>query len=219
MQNENGTNPVLSPTEKSARINSLDVIRGISLLGILLMNIVGFGLYNAYMDPTINGGSEGWNLNAWLATSLFFEGTMRAMFSMLFGIGIILFTSKTNAGSGSEVTDLFFRRLWWLFLFGIIHCYLLLWNGEILYAYAIIGMFAFSFRHLPAKKLIIIASVFLALAICWEINDRWADVKLQETVIQAEAKKSKGEVLTKDESGALEAMEEKIKKINRMLRK
>lgn len=212
MQNENTANPALAPTEKSARINSLDVIRGISLLGILLMNIVGFGLYNAYMDPTINGGSEGWNLNAWLATSLFFEGTMRAMFSMLFGIGIILFTSKTNAGSGSEVTDLFFRRLWWLFLFGIIHCYLLLWNGEILYAYAIIGMFAFSFRHLPAKKLIIIASVFLALAICWEINDRWADVELQETVAQAEAKKSKGEVLTKDESGALEAMEEKIKK-------
>lgn len=212
MQNENTAATALAPTGKSARINALDVMRGVSLLGILLMNIVGFGLYNAYMDPTINGGSEGWNLNAWFTTSMFFEGTMRGMFSMLFGAGILLFTAKTNVGNGSEVTDLFFRRLWWLFLFGIIHCYLLLWNGEILYAYAIIGMFAFSFRHLQPKKLLIMASFFLALAIGWEINDRYADVKLHETVSMAEAKKSKGEVLTKEESGALEAMEEKVKK-------
>lgn len=61
MQNENTANPALAPTEKWARINSLRCSLGdLPLLGILLMNIVGFGLYNAYMDPTINGGSEGW---------------------------------------------------------------------------------------------------------------------------------------------------------------
>ena len=203
MQNENTAATGVAPTGRADRINSLDVMRGISLLGILLMNIVGFGLYNAYMDPTINGGSEGWNLNAWLATSLFFEGTMRAMFSMLFGIGIILFTSKTNVGNSSEVVDLFFRRLWWLFLFGIIHCYLLLWNGEILYAYAIIGMFAFSFRHMEPKKLIIIAALLISCGVLWEVSDYRGDVALNKAAMEAEAKKAKGLTLTKEDSTSM----------------
>ncbi|MBK7010679.1 MAG: hypothetical protein IPH36_19650 [Saprospiraceae bacterium] len=152
MQNENTDNPALSPTEKSARINSLDVIRGISLLGILLMNIVGFGLYNAYMDPTINGGAEGWNLNAWLSTSLFFEGTMRAMFSMLFGIGIILFTSKTNAGNGSEGNRSFSEDCGGssCLVSSIVICYC----GMERYCTPMPSLvcFAFSFRHLPAKN-------------------------------------------------------------------
>ena len=212
MQNENTAATGVAPTGRADRINSLDVMRGISLLGILLMNIVGFGLYNAYMDPTINGGSEGWNLNAWLATSLFFEGTMRAMFSMLFGIGIILFTSKTNVGNSSEVVDLFFRRLWWLFLFGIIHCYLLLWNGEILYAYAIIGMFAFSFRHMEPKKLIIIAALLISCGVLWEVSDYRGDVALNKAAMEAEAKKAKGLTLTKEDSTSMTTWEEKLKK-------
>ena len=54
--------PQLNPVSTSERINSLDIIRGIALLGILLMNIVGFGLAFSYMDPSISGGATGLNL-------------------------------------------------------------------------------------------------------------------------------------------------------------
>src|SRR6188474_1786518 len=101
----------ISPTVKADRINSMDVIRGVSVCGILLMNITGFGLYKAYDDPTNNGGATGWDLNVWWINSMFFEGTMRGMFSMLFGAGILLFTNRSAQISSSTVTDLFFRRL------------------------------------------------------------------------------------------------------------
>ncbi len=146
----------LNPTNQTQRINSLDIIRGIALFGILLMNIVGFGLYKAYYDPTNSGGATGWDLKVWWINNLFFEGTMRGLFSMLFGAGIVLFNSRTVNGLPSiEVTDAYFRRTIWLLVFGIIHAYLLLWIGEILFPYAVVGLLAYSFRNMKPKQLII----------------------------------------------------------------
>lgn len=67
----------LRPTSKAERIYSVDIIRGVALLGILLMNIIGFGLYKAYFDPTNSGGATGWDLKVWWVNNMFFEGTMR----------------------------------------------------------------------------------------------------------------------------------------------
>ena len=151
----------LEPTTGKERINSLDIIRGIALFGILLMNIVGFGLFKAYLDPTNSGGVTGWDLKAWWINNMFFEGTMRGLFSMLFGAGIVLFNSRTINGLPSiTVTDAYFRRTLWLLLFGVIHAYLLLWAGEILFPYAVIGLIAYSFRNLNPKKLIIVGIFF-----------------------------------------------------------
>ena len=61
----------LEPTTGKERINSLDIIRGIALVGILLMNIVGFGLYKAYLDPTNSGGATGWDLKVWWINNMF----------------------------------------------------------------------------------------------------------------------------------------------------
>mgnify|MGYP001826606248 FL=1 len=129
----NQPNIELRPVERSNRINSLDIIRGIALLGILLMNITGFGLAFAYGDPTNSGGSTGWNLNAWIMNNMLFEGTMRGLFTMLFGAGFILLTTRgEERGGGIGVADLYYRRILWLLLFGIIHVYLMLWYGDIL---------------------------------------------------------------------------------------
>jgi uncharacterized protein len=202
----------ITPTNQTQRINSMDIIRGIALFGILLMNIVGFGLYKAYFDPTNNGGATGWNLNVWWITNLFFEGTMRGMFSMLFGAGILLFISgKSENVEGTIVTDLFFRRLLWMLLFGVIHCYLLLWDGDILYTYAIVGMFAFSFRHLKPKNLIAIVTVMLLIASALEVKDYFQTKSAFEESIAAIAKKNKGIILTKEETKAIAKWEDKIK--------
>jgi hypothetical protein len=63
----------LAPTEREERIGMLDATRGIAVLGILIMNITGFGLPRAYDDPTNWGGSDGLNLAVWRIAALFFE--------------------------------------------------------------------------------------------------------------------------------------------------
>ena len=204
---------IITPTTAKDRIASMDITRGIALLGILLMNIVGMGLYKAYSDPTNNGGATGWNLNLWWMNNLFFEGTMRGMFSILFGAGILLFTARSLEKNGSTVTDLIFRRLLWMVLFGVVHCYLLLWSGDILFAYGVIGMFAFSFRHLVPKHLIIGAAALLLIATAWDINDYYTIKSSHETSIVANAKKTKGETLSKAETKAIEKWDEKVKEM------
>jgi uncharacterized protein len=199
----------IAPTIKADRINSMDIIRGVSLCGILLMNITGFGLYKAYEDPTNNGGATGLNLTVWWINSMFFEGTMRGMFSMLFGAGILLFTDR-SAPNNALVTDLFFRRLMWMVLFGIIHCYLLLWDGEILYCYGIVGMFAFSFRHLHPKQLMIGTTIFLALATLWNVKDYFHNKDAYEAAVAANQAKSSGENLDKNQTEAIAKWEEVV---------
>ncbi len=162
-KNMSDTQKSLGPVTVSERIGALDVLRGVALLGILLMNIAGFGLvFMAYGDPTVQGGSEGLNLLVWKINNLFFEGTMRALFSMLFGVGMVLMTSRMiSRGGGLEVADIYYRRTIWLLVFGVIHAYLILWPGEILFSYGLYGLFLFPFRNAPAKKLLIGVAVLV----------------------------------------------------------
>ena len=109
-------------------------MRGIVLFGILLMNINGMGLAGAYDNPTVSGGATGWDLYTWITTNMFFEGTMRALFSLLFGVGMfILLDRLEKKGAGIEAANNYLRRLMWRLDFGVIHGYLLLWIGEIVY--------------------------------------------------------------------------------------
>lgn len=194
----------IQPTSSTERIGAMDTIRGISLLGILLMNILGFGLYNAYFDPTNHGGATGWNLRVWWINMLLIEGTMRGLFSILFGAGILLFTARSvESKDGTPVTDLFFRRLLWLVVFGIIHCYLLLWDGEILYCYGLVGMFAFSFRHLSPRHLIAAATFVLLISAALSAIDYFDYADQFEKATAAQAKKNAGESLSKEDSTAI----------------
>ena len=84
-----------APVTVEDRIESLDVIRGFALLGILLLNILGFGLISSgYFNPEVAGGSTPFemelNLAVWAGVDVFFEGAMRCLFSLLFGAGVIL---------------------------------------------------------------------------------------------------------------------------------
>jgi uncharacterized protein len=204
-----GSQFMLSPTGKAERINSLDITRGIALFGILLMNIVGFGLFNSYADPTNMGGSTGWNLKVWWINTMFFEGTMRGLFSMLFGAGIILFTSRvTDHTQGLSVTDTYFRRILWLLLFGIIHSYLLLWSGEILYPYALIGLIAYSFRNWLPKHLVAGAVILLIMAMALNTYDYTTTKNIAEAASAAEIKKDSGNELSKAEQASIAKWEE-----------
>lgn len=72
-----------APVQGAERITALDSLRGFALLGILLMNIVAFGMYGAaYDDPTVTGGSTGAHLWVWAVMHVVAEGKMRCIFSM-----------------------------------------------------------------------------------------------------------------------------------------
>lgn len=142
------------PTHDRERIDSLDILRGFSLLGILVMNIQSFGMpVNTYLIPNSYGDLDGINGLVWLIGFLFFDLKFMAMFSMMFGAGIILFTDNRDARK-QPVLRVHYRRMFLLLVFGLIHAYVI-WHGDILVAYAICGMWVVWVRKWSPKGLLI----------------------------------------------------------------
>lgn len=200
-----------TPTGRTDRIEMLDVTRGIAVLGILLINIVGFGLPDAYDDPTNWGGHTGANLVVWRITSLFFEGTMRGLFTLLFGAGALLFLQRHAArDTGLRPADLYFRRTSLLIVFGLINGYLLLWDGDILFYYGVVGLFLFVFRKLSPRTLILICAVALTVPTIMNALDRaeYMDIRAQAQL--AEADMSSGAVLSMDQLQAIDELRQAI---------
>ncbi len=211
-KSQNIDDQVLAPVSEQQRINSIDVLRGVALLGILLMNIVGMALPDpAYWDPSGYGGDTGWNLRVFFTTSLLFEGTMRGIFSMLFGAGVILFTARKEAeGAGLELANAWYKRTIWLIVFGLLHAYILIWPGEILYFYGIVGMFIFPVRHVSAQKLIGFSIFLFVVIAALNINESRKAGKLYENWVAAGEIMEQGGTLTEDQRFDLEAWNKKV---------
>jgi uncharacterized protein len=183
----------------------LDTTRGIAVLGILLMNITAFGLPFAYDDPTNWGGHHGANIVVWRINALLFEGTMRGLFTLLFGAGALLFLQRHTARStGLWPADLYFRRTLWLIVFGLVNGYLLLWDGDILFFYGVTGLLLFVFRNLSARRLIATAAIIMTLQTLVTAIE-WSGYHAEQVAAQAAAaKKAQGTALTAEEQEAIE---------------
>jgi uncharacterized protein len=151
-----------APVARQERINSLDVLRGCALMGILIMNITDFAMsYANYMIPlgswlpVFTGPYAKVNTAVWMLRWIIAEGKMRALFSMLFGAGAILLTDRAERrGGGDKVADIFLRRNMWLVLIGFLHAFVI-WNGDILFWYGVTGLlFLYPMRKLKPKTLI-----------------------------------------------------------------
>jgi len=100
------------PVVKEDRIGTLDMVRGFALCGILLMNILGFSTNESTFFKVMEGPHSNADYITIGAISTFFDGTMRALFSMLFGAGMILFTlNKQERSTGPRIADYYYRRL------------------------------------------------------------------------------------------------------------
>jgi len=150
----------VTPVAGAERYVSIDAVRGFAVLGILLMNIVGMGLPAfAYLDPTYAGGSTGADLWTWAINNVLTDGKMRALFTMLFGASAVLIAERAEGGHlGPAQTH--YRRMFWLFVIGMLHAYLLWW-GDILVTYALAGLFIFPFRKLNIRAQIATGVVIL----------------------------------------------------------
>ena len=183
------TDQTVAPVSKAARVASLDVLRGISLLGILMMNITAFGLlFQAYDNPLADGGGTGIDLTVYKIINVGFEGTMRGIFSILFGAGVVLLTERMEkGGAGIMAAEIHFRRMMWMMLFGIIHWALLLWTGEILFLYSMCGLLVFAPRKLPAKVQLAVGLVLLVCAALFTSFDYRSKIEAHDKAVAAQA--------------------------------
>ncbi len=149
------------PVTETARIDAIDVLRGFALLGILVMNIQAFAMPRAaYFNPTAYGDLEGANLYVWLAGRMLADQKFMAIFSMLFGAGIVLMAERSE-GRGSA-TRLHYRRMGYLLVIGLLHAYLL-WPGDILVTYAVCGVAVYPLRRLAPGWLAVLGTTLLAV--------------------------------------------------------
>ena len=154
------TNTGTLPIDNAARIVSLDVIRGIALLGILIMNIQSFSMPgSAYLNPTAYGDLNGANFITWLVSHLFADTKFMSIFSMLFGAGILVFCQRAEQKE-ANATALHYRRNFWLLIFGLVHAHFI-WYGDILFPYAMCAFVVFWFRNFSVKKLLWTSFIFL----------------------------------------------------------
>jgi len=174
----------ISPTKINERIKSLDIIRGIAILGILIMNIQSFSMPgSAYSNPLAFGDLNGINKWVWILSHVFADMKFMNIFSILFGAGIILVTSRSEIKTGKSAV-LHYKRTFWLLIFGLFHAHLI-WYGDILVTYALCAFLLFPVRKIkPSIQLLLgififgihsIIYVFFGLTL-----DEWPSESLSE---------------------------------------
>jgi uncharacterized protein len=149
-------------TPDGERIATLDIVRGVAVMGILAMNIVGFAMPDAaYMNPAAYGTNGPADLASWAISFVFVDGKMRGLFSFLFGASLLLVVDRAEA-SGLNPARIHYARMFWLLVFGLIHFYLIWW-GDILSLYAPVGMVAYFFRRWSPTALIGVALALIGI--------------------------------------------------------
>jgi uncharacterized protein len=150
------------PVHESERLTGLDVVRGVAVLGILVINVQLFAMpYAASSNPYAVGQPSASDLLVWSIAHVLADQKFITIFSLLFGAGVLLMTSRAAAG-GASPARLHYRRMAWLLVFGLGHAYLL-WHGDILVLYAVCGMALFAMRNRSTRVLTVAGLVSLII--------------------------------------------------------
>jgi uncharacterized protein len=171
------------PEDRSTqpRIPTLDILRGVAVMGILLMNITNFAMPDAaYINPAAWGGTSPSDIATWMLNFIFVDSKMRALFSMLFGASMLLFLERAEQ-SGQDAVGLHLRRMGWLLAFGLLH-YFFIWEGDILSLYALCGLYAWTWQDLESPKLLRRGIVLIGCSVAL-----WAVIMGSALVAQSKA--------------------------------
>ncbi|MHA3841923.1 DUF418 domain-containing protein [Sphingomonas aestuarii] len=143
------------------RIAALDIVRGMAVMGILAMNIAGFALiFPAYFNPLATGEATAIDRGVYLFNYVVFDGKMRGLFSLLFGASMLLVVERA-AAKGENPARVHYARMIALLAFGLLHLWLVWW-GDILAHYAIVGMVAYFAVHQPARTQFMLSAALIA---------------------------------------------------------
>ena len=200
--NGNGFGPITS----NERFVSIDVLRGVAVLGILVMNIYAFAMpLVAYSNPLALGGTEPHNIGTWFFTHILFDQKFLSIFAMLFGAGLVVMSTRADS-RGAQFGRIYYRRQFWLLLIGAIHGYFI-WMGDILFVYAAIGMLVYLFRHRGPRTLIIVAVLILPMALLFNYGIAKNIDRAIVEVAEIEELQASGTELSDEQAKALEDWE------------
>ncbi len=180
------------PQQDTARIPSLDILRGIAVIGILVISIWEFGGFTTNQQLFYQNGTHGGNYTLMTIVSVIFEGKMRALLALVFGAGIILFLRKKEQQPVLlPPGDAYIRKMLWLIGFGLVNAFLLVWPGDILFQYGVLGILLYAFSRMKPKGLFI-AAILCTLIYCgkqyWNYADDRSDLKKYLVVKKVEDK-------------------------------
>lgn len=125
----------LTPVANDERIQSLDVVRGFALIGILLMNVEFFNRATASLGSGMQGGLTGANFWVSYFVQYFVTGKFWTIFSLLFGMGFAVMLTRAERAGRSFLVP-YMRRIAALAVFGALH-HIFLFAGDILFSYAV----------------------------------------------------------------------------------
>ncbi len=209
----------LAPSAGGERDEAVDVLRGFALFGILPVNIFMFALPQAAgSNPLLHGGT-GIHFATWVFTYVVFELKFLTIFTILYGAGLTLMTERAEA-RGVKFGRIFYRRMFWLLIFGLIHAYFF-WPGDILFNYALCGMLLYPLRRLRPRTMILLSLLTLSVSLAVILGIGISRSQQEAAAEKAEARLAAGETLTEQEDRILrdwreqkaeaEAGEEKIR--------
>ncbi len=206
---------ILNPVRGKARIEVLDILRGIAILGIFVMNLPFMaGPTESMLRDIRLGGWQPIDQVAWSTIFIFWEGTQRGILEFLFGAALMVLSAKAMKPDGPvAVADLYIRRSLWLLLFGLFDIFGLLWPGDILHIYALAALFLFPFRHLKPRWLIplgLIFSTYYGVTASFQYVDR---VQLSARVETARQHQARAMPLTADDKKALADWQKKLDRL------
>ena len=151
----------LQPVQQGERISSIDILRGFSLLGILLVNIMAFYVPMPHVTDLPNWFTDANDIIFHQYLDIYVQSSFYPLFSMLFGYGIAMQFTKAKDANVSFY-GFATKRLILLFILGLLHAYLIWW-GDILATYAFCGFFLMLFIRLGAKWLFTFALLIYGL--------------------------------------------------------
>lgn len=195
------------PVTAAERLVSLDTLRGVAVMGILVMNVYAFAMpFAAYYNPTIMGGTDALNMGTWFFTHLFFDQKFMTIFAMLYGAGIIMMMDRAET-RGAAFAPVLFRRSAWLIVIGLLHGYFI-WFGDILFHYALMGMVVFLARNATPRTLITIACVLLPVTLLINFGSSFYVEELQSDVVEIERLQADGAALDDEQQQRLDEWQE-----------
>jgi uncharacterized protein len=207
----------VGPLAPDHRIALLDILRGVAVLGILMMNIEDFAGPESATFHDIPVGLSHPAFVAWHAPLdyiifavkwTFFEGKMRALFAMLFGASTVLLLDRVGMRHGeARAADIFHRRNMWLVAIGLAHG-LFIWSGDILTQYAVFALLLYPLRNVAPRRLLVAGmAVWLVGGSIgsWHFLDISGAVKKEQLLVGAREAMAHRSVINSAQKTAVEA--------------
>src|SRR5262245_41593604 len=171
-------------SEQTGRITSLDVLRGVGVLGMLAIHIQLFAFpSSARWNPTAYGDLSGINWWAWLATSILADGKFITIFAMLLGVSIAMMASD-KGDPFVPAWRAHMRRMGVLLVLGLLHAYLV-WYGDMLVLLALSGTVAVFARRLSPPKLLVLGTLAFATASVLSFALTWSTARSDPAALAA----------------------------------